>query len=785
MKLRRLFSRTNRLLFILLILALGFLFCLPTPLDNPNRSLVVLDRHGDIIGARLAADEQWRFPAADSLPQKYIQALLTFEDKRFFQHPGVDILALGRALRLNMKHRRIVSGGSTITMQVIRLAKKNPPRTIPQKLIEMIQALRLELSYSKGEILKIYANNCPLGGNVVGIEAASRIYFGRRSGELSWAEAALLAVLPNDPSLLFPGRNSILLKQKRDALLLRLRDRGFLDGESCTLALAEPIPEEKRVIRDYAPHWIQLLTQKGAKAEHFVHSSLDLALQSRVQDAADKHHQRLKQNYINNLAVLVVENERKTIVAYIGNSGSVYENLHSGYVDNILAPRSPGSALKPFLYAALFQEGKLLPTSLVADIPTNYSGYRPENYDRAYMGAAPAAEALARSLNVPAARLLAGYGVGNFLHLMQTLGFEHLNRSSDYYGLSVILGGGEVTLWELVQAYSSLASALISPKTRSEARAPLKVFYETLPMGKSDAAPNLPFGPGAVYALLEALKEVKRPDHHGNWIHFESAIPIAWKTGTSMGFRDAWAVGITPRYTVGVWAGNSSGEGRPDLTGLKAAAPLLFDVFNGLDKGKRWFDFPEIDMEAVEICQESGFRAGENCSRTRTELMPAAAIHSPLCHFHKIIFLDSTAQWQVNSQCYSPSKMVRRSIFQLPPAMAWFYHQRMPREILPAPHPDCDFLPKAKPVFIYPQRDVKIIIPRGLDGRIEAVVFEAVHPDPDAVLFWYLDDTFLGMSKSEHKMAAAPDAGQYWLSITDQYGNKAGRRVAIVMGEGE
>jgi len=780
--LKRYFSRRKLFTLLFVALAIAFWNSLPQALMNPDRSLALLDCKGRIISARLAKDAQWRFPATDSLPQNYVSALLTFEDKRFYYHPGVDPLALARALRLNLKHRRIISGGSTISMQVIRLAKKNPPRSIPQKLIEMIQALRLELSYSKDEILKIYANNCPLGANIVGVEAAAVKYFGRRAGELSWAEAALLAVLPNDPSLLFPGRNSDELKRKRDGLLLKLREKGAIDNESYMLALAEKIPQQIRSIPDWAPHFANKLLSDGVDPTKFVQTTINLELQQRCLEATQIHHKRLKNNHIENLAVLVADNERKSVLAYIGNSGLIYENDNAGYVDNVIAPRSPGSALKPFLFVSLFNEGLLLPDALVADIPVNFGGYQPENFDRSYRGAVPASEALARSLNVPAVRLLSRYGVQKFYHRLTQLHFNHINKGSDYYGLTLILGGVECTLWELVRAYSGLASIANGPVFKEYAFTELKTIEEH---DNQEFHSSMEYSPGAVYALLEALKELKRPDHDGQWMHYESALPIAWKTGTSMGFRDAWAIGVTPQYTVGVWVGNSSGEGRPDLTGLKAAAPLMFDIFNRIQKEPRWFAMPEIDMTEIEICQESGFRAGKNCSHVVSKMAPFAGLNSPLCTYHKIVFLDSSQQYQVNSECYSPSKMVRCSFFTLPPAMDWFYRRTHPQEALPPFHPDCNISQTPVIDFLYPETDAKILIPRSLGGRLEAVVFEALHSEKDAVLFWYLDDFYLGMTESPHKMAVSPKTGNYILSVTDQNGKQIRRKVQITTGEKE
>ncbi len=340
----------NRLVFFaILISAIGFWLIFPDPLFDDPLSTVVYDREGDLLGARIAMDGQWRFPNTDSLPVKYRQALVLYEDRYFHHHPGVNVVSLIRALSQNIKNGKVVSGGSTLTMQVMRMSRKNRERNLWQKLIETILAIRYELTATKEEILLSYASNAPFGGNVVGLEAASWRYFGTNPFNLSWAESALLAVLPNAPSLIHPGKNRNLLKIKRDRLLVKLYERGILDRLTCTLAQEEPLPERPMPLPNKASHVTDhfLTNHPGYRT----HTTLNAELQSRTVELAGIHARRLKQNQVHNLACLIVEVETGHTMAYVGNSPEIDGEMHENYVDVVKGSRSTGSILKPLLFA--------------------------------------------------------------------------------------------------------------------------------------------------------------------------------------------------------------------------------------------------------------------------------------------------------------------------------------------------------------------------------------------------------------------------------------------------
>ncbi|HEY6123717.1 MAG TPA: penicillin-binding protein 1C, partial [Steroidobacteraceae bacterium] len=429
---------------------------LPDELFVSPESYVLEARDGTLLSARIASDGQWRFPPQATVPRKFRRALLVFEDKRFEQHPGVDALAVARAMRLNVSAGRVVSGGSTITMQLARLSRGGEPRNLANKLTEAALALRIEASYGKDEILALYAGHAPFGGNVVGLEAAAWRYFGRDPETLSWAEAATLAVLPNNPALVHLARNRERLRSKRDFLLRRLHDAGDLTALDLDLALSEPLTAEPHDLPDLAPHLLDTLRAQDP-ARHRIVTTLDARLQRDATQLTREHSTALARQGVHNAAALIVDNTTFEVLAYVGNSSEALDASRGHAVDIIRRPRSTGSILKPMLYAAMLEDGSLTPRMLLPDVPTHYEGFAPENFDRQYRGAVPADEALAHSLNVPAVRMLKTYGVARFADLLRAAGMTTLTRPGDDYGLTLILGGAEGNLGDVSGMYASLA----------------------------------------------------------------------------------------------------------------------------------------------------------------------------------------------------------------------------------------------------------------------------------------------------------------------------------------
>jgi penicillin-binding protein 1C len=608
-----------------------FWFSLPRHLFNDPYSTVMLDRNGELLGARIAVDGQWRFPPLNSLPGKYKKAAILYEDRFFYHHPGVNPLSLLRAIFQNLKNGEIVSGGSTLTMQVIRLSRKGRPRTISEKIIEIILALRLEWTESKEDILSLYASHAPFGGNVVGIDAASWRYYGRPPEQLSWAEAATLAVLPNAPALIHPGKNRSLLIKKRNQLLDKLEKNGLIDALDCELAKLEALPDKPLPLPSHAPHLLGriYIQNRGSR----VYSSLDALLQQRVNMIIEEHYKALKHNNIHNACCLVLDTRSGEVLAYVGNTPNPGGPEFAGDVDIIIAPRSTGSILKPILYSLMLEEGEILPGTLVPDIPTQYTGYSPKNFSMDYDGAVPARRALARSLNVPAVRMLQSHGIERFYYQLEELGIHTLSYPASHYGLSLILGGAEGSLWDITGVFASMGRVLDRYNQtglyfKEDIHSPIIYFspYQTKP-GKGASDNIHPFSAAAVWLTFQSLLEVNRPDSQAGWKSFSSSGKIAWKTGTSFGFRDGWAIGTSPEYTIGVWVGNADGEGRPGLTGIAVAAPILFDVFSTLPQG-HWFQAPVNELYPVAVCRKSGHLPGPFCPSVDTIYIPSRGRNS-------------------------------------------------------------------------------------------------------------------------------------------------------------
>jgi penicillin-binding protein 1C len=752
----------------ILLLAVWFALCLPKPLFNTPTSTILEDENGRLLAGRIAADGQWRFPKSDSLPDKFVQSIRYFEDEYFYQHPGFNLVSFGRAMKQNIKAKRVVSGGSTLTMQTIRLARRGQSRTIFEKLIEVILAVRLELRDSKDEILRLYASHAPFGGNVVGLDAAAWRYYGRNAHQLSWGEMTVLAVLPNAPSLVYPGKNSDKLRKKRNRLLDKLYQKGVIDAETCELAKEEPLPGKPHPMPYLTPHLLNRVIKEGHTGER-VRTTIKLALQENVNRIMDDYHGVLSQNEIHNMAVLVLNVKTGKVMAYVGNSNCPDE-ASGRAVDVITAPRSTGSILKPFLYAFMLQDGAIMPNQLVPDIPTRISGYAPKNFDQTYDGAVPASEALARSLNIPAVRMLQDYGSEQFYSRLQKLNLSTINRSASHYGLSIILGGAEATLWDLGTAYMNMARMLNKQQSLMHSN-----FIETDSL-VVDPNGKQAFDPAALWWTVEAMSTLNRPSQEMGWQDFGSSQKVAWKTGTSFGHRDAWAIGITPDYLVGVWVGNADGEGRPGLTGLNVAAPIMFKVFKHLPQD-RWFDEPQIHMTSVQVCHESGFLATANCPNPDTLHVPENGNHAEACPYHQLVHLDSASRYRVSSSCYAVSDMKNTAWFVLPPVQEWYYKRKNPTyRPLPPFRKDCLSNSIQNMAIIYPKDGSGIFIPRNLNGSWEKVVFEIAHRQPETMVYWHLDDEFIGTTQFEHNLEVSAAAGNHTMTVVDEKGESVSWR---------
>lgn len=764
---------------IALVLLVAYYFCLPKQLFKDPTATVITSRGNQLLGALIADDGQWRFPETDRIPPKFKTCILLFEDDYFYKHPGFNPISIFKALKQNISSGEVKRGGSTITQQVIRLSRKGQKRTYLEKLKELILATRLEIKLSKEDILNLYVSHAPFGGNVVGVDAAAWRYFNRNASDLSWAESATLAVLPNAPSLIYPGKNQERLLKKRNRLLKKLLDNDTIDELTYNLSIAEGLPQKPYPLPQVAPHLLQKIarTDKGNR----ITTTLDFKLQEQANGVVKQHYNQLKQNEIYNISVLVLDVKTRKVLSYIGNSPT--DKTHQKNVDIIDKPRSTGSILKPFLYASMLDAGDILPNTLVADIPTQFGSYQPKNFNKTYDGAVQADLALSRSLNVPFVRMLQDFGLDRFYQYLKQLRLKDVKYNANHYGLSLILGGAESNLWDLCKSYAAMASTLnhfnehSSQYYTNEFCEPTftnsEINYGELSQEKTI------FDAASIYLTFESMKQVNRPEDDDSWEYYDSSQEIAWKTGTSFGFRDAWAIGTTKDFVVGVWVGNADGEGRPGLVGVQAAAPILFDVFDVLPQNT-WFDKPYDEMIEVDICKKSGFRASSVCDDISSKFIQISGQKTEPCPYHKLIHLDVSGQFQVNSSCENISNIKSKPWFQLPPLQAFYYKSKNPfyKEVPPF-RSDCTETESVKMAFIYPNQNSTIFLPKGFDGKTNELVLKVAHSKPELELYWSVDEMYVGSTKDIHDMVILPKPGQHIITVVDELGNEIKHRITI------
>ncbi len=775
----------KRSVFFLFILVMFFFFMniLPGRLFNKPLSVVIEDRNGYLLGAAIAKDGQWRFPQGDSVPYKFGKCIVEFEDSRFYYHPGVDPSAMLRALYINASGGKIISGGSTLTMQVVRLSRDNPPRTVMEKLFEIILALRMEAGYTKESILKMYSSNAPFGGNVVGLEAASWRYFGRSPAKLSWAESAVLAVLPNNPSLIHPGRNRNLLLKKRNRLLKKLYYAGIINELTYRLSLDEKLPGKPKALPTLAPHLLaKTLNEFPESGIARAETTIDINLQRKAAEVVALHYKNLKQNGVNNAAAIIADIETGSILAYIGNTTDPM-NQNDNYVDIIQSPRSTGSLLKPFLYAAMLSSGEIMPNSLVADIPVQIGGFAPQNFNQKFDGAVPAARALARSINIPAVKMLQKFKVEKFHSFLRRIGMTKLKDDPGYYGLALILGGAEGTLLDMAGMYAGMARTVKHYNDYERQYDPAEFrplnflrernFNTSYKERKPYLSESGILSASAAWITLEALLRVERPEEDMSWENYSSSRKVAWKTGTSFGFRDGWAIGVDAKYVVGVWIGNADGEGRPGITGIGSAAPVMFDLFNLLPYSSEWFLQPYEEMTEADICRESGYRKTDLCNASYKQWIPLACLKFPACPYHKLVHLDKSENFRVTADCEPPENIIHKSWFVLPPSMEYYYRFKSSEyRTLPPFRDDCSGNENRNEMeMIYPKTGTKIYLPKNLEGQRSSIICQAAHHRSKSEINWHLDESYIGTTTGEHKIALKAKKGKHKLTLVDDKGN--------------
>lgn len=745
---------------LLLFMIGNAIFSLPAP---KSFSPIVYASDSTLLCAYLTEDDKWRLETQrEAVSEDLVKALINKEDRYFFAHPGVNPISILRALFSNVIQGRRVSGASTLTMQLARMAEPKE-RTYLNKLKEMFRAFQYEWRYPKKRILELYMSYLPYGGNIEGVHAASYLYFDRPPSSLSLAQAVLLAVIPNRPNSLRIDRHQGDAQKARDKWLSYFLEKGVFDAEKIDVALLEPVPHQRLSIPPQTPHFCQYIRQKTPDAYRF-YTTIDPGTQQTVQQLLQSHVRRQRSLGVGNGAVLVVDNHNQEVVAYCG-SADFGDQLAQGQVDGVQAIRSPGSTLKPAAYALAFDLGLATPSTPLLDIPTNYLGFTPENYDLTYWGQANTHNSLAFSRNIPVVRLANEIGLERLLDLLAQAGFEDIRSRREAFGLSVVLGGCGVSLEELTRFYTAFAN---------EGEMGDLVFekQERVSEGVRVREGKALFSRGASYLIADILSDLSRPDLPKRILEDSRLPKVAWKTGTSYGRRDAWSIGFSPRYTVGVWMGNFDGKGVPEMSGTSMAVPLLIDIFNALDYDQEaWFEQPpEVDERLV--CPESGLPPGSNCQSSVKDLFLLERSPRNACDRHEEVFVNSDTSMQYCPHCLPVSGFGRVIYSKIAPELELWNAQNGVPQTSPPPHnPACGKQYSGSgPLILSPSADYEYFLEKGNE---QAILLEAASGQQVSKHYWYVNGNFLQAAAPDEKVFFTPKGSKIEVSCVDDKGRKS------------
>lgn len=740
--------------FLLLFFSFLLLDTLMPLRVNLNYSSLVLSEEGRPLAAYLSSEDKWRLYLEEKeITTTLKEAFLLKEDRFFYFHPGFNPVSLFRALFQNMSGGKRISGASTITMQVVRLLQPRA-RTYGNKAVEIIKALQLEWHFSKDEILRLYLNLVPYGGNVEGIKSASFLYFQCLPEQLSPAQIATLAVVPNRPNSWRLQPDNEALKEARNRWLQFFYDKNWIDEAVLDAALEEDLQIERKVWEPVAPHLCRrLFTQYRTP---IIQSHIRYSAQRKCEEITKNYSERIKGVHITNASVIVIDNRTRKVIAYSG-SADFMDKDNQGEVDGVLAIRSPGSTLKPFIYGLAIEKGIITPKTIVYDVPCNFSGYTPENYDKQFNGALSVQAALSRSLNIPAVGVLHEYGVPEFITRLNELGLRQIGKDKTKLGLSMILGGCGVSLESLSNGFATLAcNGTYTPLRYVEQDSGL-LSYSWIK-------------PEASFLISEILCTVARPDLPSAWQMGKSVPRIAWKTGTSYGRRDAWSIGYNDDYTIGVWVGNFNNEGVPDLNGAEMATPLLFQLFEAIQgRGKTHWLFPPKELSLRKICTETGQVPGENCIHFGTDYyLPGISKHQN-CGCRKEFQLSNDLKISYCKTCVPDEGWVGKVFPVYPPGLIrYFEDKKISYENIPPHNPLCTrIFQESGPRIVTPTDQSEYLIEKeevsqlSLVAEVDARVKE---------MYWYVNDRYMGIGKIGESFIARVPSGRVKISCTDDQG---------------
>jgi penicillin-binding protein 1C len=730
---------------------------------------LIRSRDGNVLHAFLTKDQQWRFETKLSeLTPGLKQAILFKEDKYYYRHFGINPLAVGRALFNNLFQLRRTSGASTISMQVARLL--NPrKRSYVNKCIEMFRALQLECHYSKDQLLELYLNLAPYGSNIQGVKAASLLYFNKSPDQLSLAELTALSIIPNRPNSLVMGRDNAYIIQERNKWLQRFGKAGLFPKSTIDDALAEPLTAYRHDAPRGAPQisWRLRNIQPGALD---IRSTLNAGMQRKAEEIVANYSNALRLRQINNAAVLVVDNRTHEVLVYIG-SPDFKDRKHCGQVDGVKALRSPGSTLKPFLYGLAFDAGLATPQTVLSDVPLNVSGYTPENYDMQFRGRVSVEDALRQSLNIPAVKTLQQLRVPVFAQHLGGAGFLSVWQQRRRLGLSMILGGVTVRLEELTALYSAFANEGVCY--------PLQWTLADTSRAHDTIAGQRLLSPAADYMLCKTLSELTRPDLPHMYEAASSLPRVAWKTGTSYGRKDAWSIGFNAHYTIGVWLGNFDGRGVPELSGAVTATPLLFELFNALDRNaaEEWLKAP-ADLAARYVCRETGKLPSDFCGEQVMDTYIPGISSSERCDHQRDVSVSADGSFSYCTSCLPPAGYKTNAYPNVPADIAsWYEEQHITYERIPPHNPSCGRLFDGRPPVINTlQNGMTYLI---MDkGKQELQLGCSTANDVQQV-YWYVDNKFYAAARAGEKLFFKPGQPKIKISCSDDKGRNAGIEIQV------
>ena len=743
----------SALLTLLILFSLNYIFPVTDKIDKIEYSTIITGNKGEVIHAFLTADEKWRMKTSlEEISPLLKKTIIEKEDRFFYYHAGVNPLAMIRALFNNVLKMKRTSGASTITMQVARALERRP-RSYTNKLIEIFRGWQLELNYNKNEILRLYCNLLPYGGNIEGVKSASFLYFQKDPDHLSLAEITALSIIPNRPSSLVPGKNNDLIIRERNKWLKIFAAKKVFTAKQIVDALAEPFNVSRGSVPLFAPHLSRLLKQSK---EPVVHSSLDMNMQFKTEKIVKDYSRTLSLKNIRNAAVVIIDNSTHQVITYVG-SADFSDTIDGGQVDGAIAVRQPGSTLKPLLYGMCIDAGLITPKSIIPDVNINYGGYAPENYDKKFSGNVSMEYALEHSLNIPAVKCLRQLGTDKFIHALASCNFQQIRKDEKKLGLSMILGGCGANLLELTALYSAISNGGEYSKPVFTTDAKSVHSFSVL----SDAA---------AFMINETLSKVNRPDFPVSWQSTERMPKIAWKTGTSYGRRDAWSIGYNKKYTVGVWTGNFSGQDIRELSGAEVATPLLFRIFNTIDydSDEEWFTKPpECDIRVV--CAETGLPPADYCTNRVTDFFIPMVSSSEICNNMREVMISANEKTSYCKVC-APATGHKKKMFKVvSPEMQQYYEENNIAYVkIPLHNPQCEQVFKNdKPQILSPKSEFEYLISK---KDPEPLQLQCKAGNDVSRIYWYIDNRFYKASDVRSPVYFIPGEGPVKISCTDDKG---------------